>query len=52
MLMRVVAAVAVLAGLLAGGAARAGNGMDLKFTRVRDGQPMRTVTGKLAKVGD
>ncbi len=26
-------------------------GMDLKFTRVRDGTPMRTVTGKLAKVG-
>ena len=28
-----------------------GDGMDLKFTRVRDGQPMRTVTGKLARVG-
>ena len=29
-----------------------GDGMDLKFTRVRDGQPMRSVTGKLAKVDD
>ncbi len=28
-----------------------GEGMDLKFTRVRDGEPVRTVTGKLAKIG-
>ena len=29
-----------------------GTGMDLKFTRVRDGQPVRAVTGKLVKVED
>ena len=26
-----------------------GSGMDLKFTRVRDGEPLRSVTGKLIK---
>lgn len=29
-----------------------GSGMELRFTRVRDGEPVRTVTGNLAKVGN
>lgn len=29
-----------------------GSGMDLKFTRIRDGEPLRSVTGKLIKQSD
>jgi len=29
-----------------------GSGMDLSFTRIRDGEPLRSVTGKLIKQSD